>query len=46
MARPLRCWVRGHKWVKIHTPESIDPNPFYLRCDYCWKEHDLPVTQF
>ena len=44
MGKPLLCWLRWHRYVKVHSPESIDPVPYYLRCERCGYERDMPAT--
>ena len=43
MAKPLRCRLGWHRYIKIHTPETIDAVPFFLRCERCGHERDVPT---
>jgi hypothetical protein len=43
MGKPVRCRFGWHRYVKVHAPESIDPVPYYLRCELCGHERDMPA---
>jgi hypothetical protein len=46
MAKSIRCILGWHRYVQVHSPESIDPDPYFLRCRRCGHERDKPMIQF
>jgi len=44
--KQIRCLLGWHRYVQVHAPESIDRDPYYLRCRRCGHERDKALIQF